>query len=142
MHTSALLLNDRIMMLGYSEANMPDPQQSKKRFGYNRISDLSSNDRGDITTQIGKSFEGVALDHGDSGGPLFKNCEVAGIASRGEVDVDEITKVKTKLTSIHTNTTHTLNIEFLKASEQGYFCGITGNAEMYCPASQKFGVNS
>lgn len=133
-----LQIGDEVILVGYSEAKMPDKSKGSKRFGWNRVSSFASSARSDIFSNYSSRFEGVAVSPGDSGGPLMKECKVSGIASR-------MTEESNKK-SIHTNVTNPDNAATLKASSAAYFCGLTGNDPRFCPPDamyvRKSGITS
>lgn len=128
MNTAGLAVQDQVVLVGYSEAKLSDPSKGSKRFGWNRVEKLLEKDRMDIFTRYGGKFDNVAVSPGDSGGPMLKNCQVTGVASR-------MTEGGQKQ-SIHTNLTHPDSMTMLKAATSGaYFCGLSGNDANYCPPS-------
>jgi V8-like Glu-specific endopeptidase len=131
--TDSVRPGDSVLFVGYSEANL-EQGASKKRFGYNKVSGLLGSHRNDIFSDYGHGFENVAVSPGDSGGPLFKSCEITGVASR--MDEDNSPKV-----SIHTNLTHPLTVQTFRSAPGGaYFCGLSGDDEAYCPKAAAYGV--
>ncbi len=132
MNTDVVKPGDAVLFVGYSEEKLPQGA-SNKRFGYNKVSSLLASDRNDIFSDYGHSFDSVAVSPGDSGGPLFKNCQITGVASRmGGDDSDKV--------SIHTNLTHPLTVQTLKSAANAYFCGLSGDDEAFCPKAAAYGV--
>lgn len=124
-------VGDSIVLVGYSKFHLPDPSQGSKRFGYNTVTTLQRNAQNDIWSRYRSRFEDVGVSPGDSGGPLFKACEVTGVASR-------MTDNSPNKQNIHTNLTHPNTVAFLKSSQTGYFCGLSGSDERYCPIDKVF----
>ena len=131
MNSGAVAVGDQVVFVGYSEAKLNDPSKGSKRFGWNKVEKLLERDRLDIFTRYGGKFDNVAVSPGDSGGPMLKNCQVTGVASR-------MTEGGQKQ-SIHTNLTHPESINTLKAASSGaYFCGLSGNDANYCPPATTY----
>jgi V8-like Glu-specific endopeptidase len=131
MNTSGLNVGDSVVLIGYSEEKLSDKSKGTKRFGYNKVSRLLASDRNDIFTNYGVDFQNVAVSPGDSGGPIFKNCQITGVASR-------MTDGTSKKQSIHTNLTDPDNVAVLKSSKNAYFCGISGDDQSSCPAASAY----
>lgn len=128
MNAGTVEVGDQVVFVGYSEAKLASSNNGSKRFGWNRVERLLASDRNDIFSRYGGKFENVAVSPGDSGGPMLKNCQVTGVASR-------MTEGGQKQ-SIHTNLTHPDSVATLKAAGGGaYFCGISGSDESFCPAA-------
>ena len=130
-NTSGLRVGDSVVLVGYSEEKLSDKSKGTKRFGYNKVSRLLASDRNDIFTDFGGNFQNVAVSPGDSGGPVFKNCQITGVASRMTDDTSD-------KQSIHTNLTHPNNVAALKANKNAYFCGISGDEPSSCPAASAY----
>ena len=131
MNTTPLQVGDEILLVGYSEAKLTDKSKGSKRFGWNKVASLLSSARSDVYSFYGNSFEKVAVSPGDSGGPIMKNCQVSGVASRMTEETNK--------QSIHTNLTHQQNAAFLKAAGGGaYFCGLSGNDPSLCPTTNMY----
>jgi len=131
MNTSGLNVGDSVALVGYSEEKLSDKSKGTKRFGYNKVSRLLASDRNDIFTDYGGSFQNVAVSPGDSGGPIFKNCQITGVASRMTDDTSD-------KQSIHTNLTHPSNVAVLKSIKNAYFCGLSGDDPSSCPAASAY----
>lgn len=131
MNTSGLNVGDSVVLIGYSEEKLSDKSKGTKRFGYNKVSRLLASDRNDIFSNYGVNFQNVAVSPGDSGGPIFKNCQITGVASR-------MTDGTSKKQSIHTNLTHPSNVAVLKSFKNAYFCGISGDDQSSCPAASTY----
>jgi hypothetical protein len=131
MNTNGLNVGDSVVLIGYSEEKLSDKSKGTKRFGYNKVSRLLASDRNDIFTNYGGNFQNVAVSPGDSGGPIFKNCQITGVASRMTDDSSE-------KQSIHTNLTHPNNVAVLKSIKNAYFCGISGDDQSSCPAASAY----
>lgn len=132
-NTDGFTVGDRVLLVGYSTGDLSEAEQAKypngvKRFGYSKIAKFSHEEQDDIITNHTKSFEGVGLSPGDSGGPMMKDCKVIGVASRSALDLNP-------KFGIHTNLAHNSEIQFLKNPKDpgAYFCGITGNDPKFCP---------
>jgi len=127
---------DPIVMVGFSPLNISDISQGSKRFGWNQISaidDFSSFKNPLIFSEYNSTFDAVAANRGDSGGPLLTtSCEIAGIASlRGEVIGQVDGSYHTNLTS--STVSAALYRLWLENGKDGYICGLTGNEQSPCP---------
>jgi len=121
-------VGDQVVLVGYSEYNLRDPRKGSKRFGYNKVSDLISDQRSAVVSLFGGDFKSVAVQPGDSGGPLLKNCLLTGVAhSRADGNDGDPNG------STHTNLAHPEILAILKSSPKGYFCGISGDDQSFCP---------
>jgi V8-like Glu-specific endopeptidase len=129
-NTTKLNVGDEVVLVGYSEYNLPDSSKGSKRFGYNNISSLLESHQADIFSTYNGGFEGVGVSPGDSGGPMLKACAVTGVASRMTGGAKQ---------NIHTNLTHPKTVEFLKKSAEGYFCGLSGDDADRCPPEVAYG---
>ena len=118
-----------IIMVGYSEKEMMENKSSSKRWGNNTVSQVDAQEN-TIVSQLGG---GVAISPGDSGGPLFRDCQLAGVASRMLVE-------KESKTSLHTNILVPVLRKFLLATaEKGAnICGLMVKDEKFCPADQQY----
>jgi V8-like Glu-specific endopeptidase len=128
-------VGDTVLLTGYSEYNLPDSSKGSKRFGYTEVVELDSQAQNDIITEGTRSFTGVAVSPGDSGGPMMnEQCQIVGVASR-------MTKGQTPKNSIHTNLTSPGTLQFLintAKTSGGYFCGLSGRDPKYCPPGMVF----
>jgi hypothetical protein len=129
-------VTDPIVMVGFSPRNMMDTSQGSKRFGWNQISaidDFASFKKPLIFSEYKSTFDAVAANSGDSGGPLLTtSCELAGIASlRGEITGQVDGSYHTNLTSPTVSTA--LYRVWLENGKDGYICGLTGNEQPFCP---------
>ena len=128
LNPTAVAVGDRVVLVGYSEYNLPDPSKGSKRFGYNTVSEIVSEQRSAIISLYNGDFSSVAVQPGDSGGPLLKNCLLTGVAhSRGDGNDGDPNG------STHTNLTHPEILTILKSSLKAYFCGVSGDDEAFCP---------
>lgn len=130
--TVDLRVGDKVLLVGYSDQDLPQDQQKNggvKRFGFNTVASFEPEAQDDIITKYTKTFQGVGLSPGDSGGPMMKDCKVVGVASRSALN-------QTPKFGIHTNMTYNTQLDFLRrASAAGaYFCGVSGTDPKYCPA--------
>ena len=74
-------VGDDIFLVGYSPAANDDPSKGNKRWGRNTITHIEGRSEALISiSQV--NHNSVGLTGGDSGGPLFVDCEIAGVASR------------------------------------------------------------
>jgi hypothetical protein len=133
--TTMVSQGDDIVMLGYSELNLTEMNRGSKRFGYNRIKNLEGGQGGDdIVIQSNANFLSAGTAQGDSGGPMFKGCRVAGVCSRGSGQgAGKIT--------IHTNVSSPINQKFLKEFGEkhgAYFCGLSGQDSSRCDKRLRF----
>jgi hypothetical protein len=129
-------VTDPIVMIGFSPLNIMDTSQGSKRFGWNQISaidDFASIKKPLIFSEYKSTFEAVAANRGDSGGPLLTtSCELAGIASlRGGVTGQVNGSYHTNLTS--PNVSAALYRVWLENGKDGYICGLTGLDQTSCP---------
>jgi V8-like Glu-specific endopeptidase len=128
----APVVGANVLFIGYSQDNLPSGNEDRgtKRWGANIIVGTNEDSRSTIITQYGNSANAVAVSPGDSGGPMFSECKVAGVASRmgprpggGKI-------------SLHTNLMGD-NKQFLKDLEAkgAYYCGFSGNDPLKCPVA-------
>jgi len=145
----ALQPAEAVIMSGFSRVNLSDSSSGSKRFGWNRVDSLRawnpqpSSATGSsiavedvlVKTNYGQGFSRAAVNHGDSGGPLFTAaCEIAGVASMrasasGSGHPDS---------SFHTNLTsdyvhNKLFNLWMNNARLGYLCGLTGADAFFCP---------
>ena len=138
---------DNVVMAGFSPSNLSDSSSGSKRFGWNVVNSLrswppapTSSEAEDVLvkTNYGNGFSQAAVNHGDSGGPLFTTaCEIAGVASMrasssGSTD-----------SSFHTNLTanYVYNKLFnlwINNGRSGYLCGLTGTDTEFCPDTGRY----
>lgn len=130
-----LAVTEEVAMVGYSKVGVPTDATSTKAWGFNTIVQFLS----DITivsvkSTIRKGY-GVAVSPGDSGGPLFRSCKLAGIASR-------MTLTDPKY-SLHTNLTWSENREWLIQTKQihAHICGLHALDATFCPVTARIRPN-
>ena len=119
--------SDQVVLIGYSEDDLPRGQKPK-RFGYNKINRIEPAPSNRIVTYTGSNFNAVGIGHGDSGGPMLKDCQITGLASAGDDKLHP-----TPL--YHTNLTNPAIASKLKAIKNAYFCGLSGDDETFSPKS-------
>lgn len=124
----SIKVGDKMVLVGYSQHNLDAGAKDSKRWGFNTISSFDGEDV--IITQYGGNGLKVAVSPGDSGGPIFKDCKVSGVASR----MDEQAYPKRGL---HTNTTNRDNVAWLKSlrKEGAEFCGYADSKKEFCDES-------
>ena len=129
-------VGDSIVLVGFSPRNISDTSQGSKRFGWNEISaidDFNLVNKPLIYSEYKSNFDGVAVDKGDSGGPLLTGaCKIAGIASLRGIMVGQPDG------SYHTNLTgstvsNALYKLWLANGRDGYICGLSGMETSACP---------
>ncbi len=118
-------IGDDIVLVGYSPAANDDPTKGDKRWGRNTISSLEFNT--DALVSIASiDHNSVGVTGGDSGGPLFVNCEIAGVASRSS-SPDFATPGQEGL---HTDILSQQNASWLRdlvATTSAKICGLDGD---------------
>lgn len=127
--TTAPTMGAQVLMVGYSFGNSEKAGIGSKRWGYNQLQGLDADDA--ILSVFRNSTTGVAVSPGDSGGPLFNNCKVMGVASR-------MTETTPKM-SLHTNLTVSANTSWMQTlarSEGAIFCGLNGMNPAVCKPSE------
>ncbi len=122
-------VGDKVFLVGYSQANLDRQDKGSKRWGFNTIAEFD--DENVIVSRYGSSADNVAVSPGDSGGPLFKDCKVSGIASR----MDE----GGQKTSLHTNVTDKDNIAWFKTlrAQGAEFCGLADAKAGFCDTAAR-----
>jgi hypothetical protein len=124
-------VGDSVLMVGYSDDNRGNAAADKgsKRWGKNTIASVSGDNRTTIVSRFSGSSNGVAVSPGDSGGPLFKDCRLIGVASR-------MSTGGAPKTSLHTNILGD-NRDFMNSltAQGAYYCGLTGRDSRFCPAA-------
>lgn len=144
-----------VIMSGFSTRNLSDSSSGSKRFGWNKVGSLlawnpptpipptSTGSSGAVEevlvkTDYDQGFSQVAVNHGDSGGPLFTTaCEIAGVASM------RVPNSGTAVSSFHTNLTSDyvknklLNL-WMTNAKSGYLCGLTGVDPVFCPDTGRY----
>jgi hypothetical protein len=149
----AMVSNDQlqpaeaVIMSGFSPINLSDSSSGSKRFGWNMIDSLvswnppasssaassSAVEEVLVKTNYGNGFSQVAVNHGDSGGPIFTTaCEIAGVASmRASASGHPDSSFHTNLTSDYVKN-KLLNL-WTNNARSGYLCGLTGVDPVFCP---------
>lgn len=121
---------DNVVMVGYSEYSIGrnDADKGSKRWGRNQIGGFEPGKV--IITSYGFSVDKVAVNPGDSGGPMFQGCKLVGIASR----TNGYGSFRGK-TSLHTNVL--TNMSWLQSlqSRGASYCGLSGTDAARCPVS-------
>ncbi len=127
------------VFVGYSSDEASDFELEKngsKRWGRNLIREITSNH--EIKTYYGGNMNEVAVSPGGSGGPLFTECYLAGVASR-------MSSGTANKYSVHTDLTYSENLNWLASLQDNkgaYFCGAGGNDPKYCdPKGLSIAVN-
>jgi len=133
---------DSVIMVGFAPQNPSNSSAGSKRFGWNIVDSLlswttqdssSSADEVLVKTNYGNGFSKVAVNHGDSGGPLFTtDCKIAGVASmRVSASGQGDGSLHTNLTANYvTNRLYNL---WMNNGKQGYLCGLIGADTAFCP---------
>lgn len=130
----SLQVGENVVMVGFSKYSIEGQNSGKgsKRWGSNKVHKLDGN--GDvIITKYGFSDESVAVNPGDSGGPMFKGCKLVGVTSRTNGYGTFSGK-----SSLHTNVQWSPNLTWLRELEvtnDTYYCGLTGDDPIRCPAA-------
>lgn len=115
-------------MVGYSSHNLSDSGNGAKRWGYNTFARVDGDQA--IVSIYGGTAANVAVSPGDSGGPLFSDCKVVGVASR-------MATSGTK-SSLHTNLTAPDTQSWMRElvkSGGANICGLPGTDQAHCVAS-------
>ncbi len=121
-----------VVMVGYSKYSISaqDANKGSKRWGRNIVSSFQAGDV--IITTYGTSADKVAVNPGDSGGPMFHECKLVGVTSRTSGYGTFSGK-----TSMHTNVQYSRNMDFLVAMKDkgATYCGLPGTPAERCPVS-------
>jgi hypothetical protein len=140
--TEELRRDQPVVMVGYSKYSISaqDANKGSKRWGRNIVSLFQFGNV--IVTNYGSSGDKVAVNPGDSGGPMFHECKLVGVTSRTNGYGTFAGK-----TSLHTNVQYKRNMDFLNAMKANgaSYCGLPGTAPERCPASgraEKITANS
>jgi hypothetical protein len=124
--------NQQVVMVGYSKYSISSQDQGKgsKRWGLNVVGSFQLGNV--IVTTYGSSADKVAVNPGDSGGPMFYECKLVGVTSRTSGYGTFAGK-----TSLHTNVQNKKNIDFLTAMKDkgASYCGLPGTSAERCPLS-------
>jgi len=123
--TDDVKIGDKLALVGYSERNMTEQGKGSKRWGFNNVGAFTEQSV-IVTHYRGTASAGVGVSPGDSGGPMFTDCKVIGVASR--MDFPAGGKI-----GLHTNTTDRDNRAWLLTMREkgGELCGLPGaKAEM------------
>lgn len=127
--TEKAALNDNLVFVGYSKYDL-GAGKNNKRWGKNKISNFLSQIT--IVSRRGASADAVGVSPGDSGGPIFKDCKVLGVASRmsGNGGSKE---------NLHTNMTWDNNQNWMKAlsAYDTHMCGL-GSSSVSCPTTGQY----
>lgn len=119
---------DKVILVGYSSQNLPDSSNGSKRWGFNTFSRADSDQA--LISEYGGSAARVAVSPGDSGGPLFYDCKVVGVASRMATSGSKI--------SLHTNMTLSDTQSWMRElvkSGGANICGLPGTDQAHCQAA-------
>ncbi|MEY4632195.1 MAG: Trypsin [Pseudomonadota bacterium] len=125
----------KVFLVGYSSENMPDTGVGAKRWGYNTIARMDDDDA--IISNYGSSASNVAVSPGDSGGPLFHDCKVLGVASRMSTEGQKF--------SLHTNLTLSKTRSWMQELVKGggaNICGLSETDQAHCLATAVGGWDS
>jgi hypothetical protein len=130
--TEAVQRNQQVVMVGYSKYSISSQDQGKgsKRWGRNIVGSFQLGNV--IVTTYGSSADKVAVNPGDSGGPMFHECKLVGVTSRTSgYGTFEGKK------SLHTNVQFKKNMDFLTAMKDkgASYCGLPGTSAERCPLS-------
>ena len=130
--TEALQRNQPVVMVGYSKYSISsqDANKGSKRWGRNIVGSFQAGNV--IITTYGSSADKVAVNPGDSGGPMFHECKLVGVTSRTSGYGTFAGK-----TSLHTNVQYGRNMDFLTAMKDkgAFYCGLPGTPAERCPVS-------
>lgn len=128
-------IGSKVFMVGFSSENLDESGKGSKRWGYNQIRSIDSDSA--FITSYRNTIDGVAVSPGDSGGPLFSDCKVVGVASRMGTGGTKY--------SLHTNITIQTNVAWmqtLQREEGAKFCGLSGVYDSSCNPAQMGGWDS
>ncbi len=121
-----------IVMVGFSKYSISAQDQGKgsKRWGRNIVGSFQPGNV--IITTYGSSADKVAVNPGDSGGPMFHECKLVGVTSRTSGYGTFAGK-----SSLHTNVQYQRNMDFLIAMKDkgASYCGLPGTSPERCPLS-------
>ncbi len=118
-------VGDAVVLVGYSPAANNDPSKGNKRWGRNVIDGI---ERGTSAFESTSNIEhnSVGVTGGDSGGPLFVNCEIVGVTSRStSTQVAQQGQV-----ALHTDILVPQNASWLRdviSSSNAKVCGFDGD---------------
>jgi hypothetical protein len=125
-----------VVMVGFAPLSAGQTKLDTKRWGYNSIAGVDR--ESSIVSVYGKSAHAVAVSPGDSGGPMFSDCKVIGVASRMVVFESESDSSSRKI-SLHTNITTQQNLSWLRTlqrEEGAHICGLSGVDNSLCRSSR------
>ena len=130
--TEALQRSQPVVMVGYSKYSISSQDSGKgsKRWGRNIVGSFQAGNV--IITTYGSSADKVAVNPGDSGGPMFHECKLVGVTSRTSGYGTFAGK-----TSLHTNVQYQRNMDFLSSLKDkgASYCGLPGTPAERCPLS-------